>query len=233
METCKHKWTVSYVAFKSLSGWNGVSWRALCPTFCNLIGLKLCMSLPSSYAINLSLSQQLFIHIGGWSLWRYHIINAVHQQVMICICHIHYKENNEHFTHLLIDCGKSMLSLISRSVKWQLYNIPTLKYLLECKNSPTVSLFSLLSITSTSCQSCRQTTTWITVRRRWTRWMQPCQTWRLLWREGKPPTLWYHCLTLRVFYQLSCVCIVLAVVVWLWSQPFVSLPCGEVCCHLW
>lgn len=52
-----------------------------------------------------------------------------------------------------------------------------------------------LSITSTSCQSCLQTTTWITVRRRWMRWMPPCQTWRLLWREGRRPTPWYDSTT--------------------------------------
>lgn len=48
---------------------------------CNLIALKLCVSLPPSYTINLSLSQQLFIHISrmGWGLWQLHLINAINK----------------------------------------------------------------------------------------------------------------------------------------------------------
>lgn len=55
-----------------------------------------------------------------------------------------------------------------------------------------IALCFILSTTSTSCQSCLQTTTWIIVRRRWMKWMQPCQIWRLPWREGRLPTHWYE-----------------------------------------
>lgn len=80
-------------------------------------------------------------------------------------------------------------------------------------------LFLFLSITSTNCRSWPQTTTWTTVRRRWMRWTQPCQTWRLLWREGRRPIHWYDTSSHIIIVNALCLQVICTGLVRVFSNP--------------
>lgn len=117
--------------------------------------------------------------------WNYRIIQSLVPHIWYS-CGPFVRSFGVDINYLEISCNLKMENMYN---PW--FNTEK-KMLKNIKNWPNLDyLFLFLSITSTNCQSCLQTTTWITVRRRWMRWMQPCQTWRLLWREGRRPTHWY------------------------------------------
>lgn len=107
--------------------------------------------------------------------------------------------------HIFYDHMVLLINVLTDDGNW-MWKTWTSLFNMENEMSETSLYRSLFhSITSTSCQSCLQTTTWITVRRRWMRWMQPCQTWRLLWREERHPTHWYDNTVTFTVGKLFCV----------------------------
>lgn len=164
---------------------------------------------------------------GGYTLEMLYI-------VLFCICDSYYEENNCMFTNLGIDWGKSVfLGSKGCQVLFQgffngLYKPQICRF--KCKNTLTVTLSSSpqyhinkLSIMSSDNHMNNSEKEVDEVD-------AALSDLEITLEGGKTSNT---LVPLHLLYQSSCVCVVSAGRVYRWARPFLSRPCGEVCCHLW